>query len=499
MTDINDQAVGTDQAADLTVIGGGPGGYVAALRAAQLGAKVVLVEKDSLGGVCLNEGCIPTKTLVETASRYYELTRQQEYGITVRASKFDYAQAKSRQKKVVETLVRGVYQLLRGAKVRVLRGKGSFLDRQTLRVELNNGGVELLKARKMIIASGSQAASLPVPGLEKPGDGILFSRQALELDHVPKSMLVIGAGPVGLEFAQSFSRLGAEVTLIEALPSIAPTEDPDISRLLDRLLRRENISIMTGSRVIKVDELNRKLKRVTVMGENGKEEIDTEAVLVAVGRQPHTQDLGLDTIGIKTAQPEMPLPEGYHGAPGMRVARGSIPVNEYMETIVPGIFAVGDATGGWFLAHVASHQGEVAAENALGLSAVMDYRVIPRVIYTRPEVASVGLTETQAREKGYSVEIGRFPLAANGRSLTLGESLGMIKVVAEANSGKILGTHILAPEAGELISEASLAMHLKGNLDSIAGLIHPHPTLSEAVREGVLAALGRPLHTAPRR
>lgn len=487
-----------NQRFDVAVIGGGPGGYVAALRAAQLGATVALVEKGELGGVCLNEGCIPTKALIQTASRYHSLTRQQEYGIEVRDYSFDFPRARQRDQQVVKEMVRGVERLLRAAKVRIRNGTGRLLDRQTVGVALASGGMEQIRAERIILASGSVAATLPVPGLERPGNGILFNREALALAYVPKSILVIGAGPVGLEFVQILARLGAEVTLVEMLSTIAPAEDPEITRLLDRLLRRERIRIMTGCRVTKVEDAERGLKRATVTGEDGEQTVAVEAVLVAVGRRPNTDGLGLESVGIKTAGPDLKAMEGYGGVPGMRMARGAIPTNERMETVVPGIYAIGDVTGGWLLAHVASHQGEVAAENALGHASVMDYRVIPRVIYTQPEAASVGLTEAQAVEQGYDVRVGRFPLAGNGRALIMGESIGMAKIVADARTGEVLGGHLLGPEAGELLGEISMAIHLRMDLNNFAGLIHPHPTVSEAIRETALAGLGRPLHGAQR-
>ena len=495
---------GGDQMADVAVIGGGPGGYVAALRAAQLGGSVVLVERDAIGGVCLNEGCIPTKARIETAARLYELTRQQDFGIEVHDCAFDYARARQREVQVVQTLVRGVEQLLRTANVRVLRGSGRFLDRQTVEVKLNEGQTEQVKARKIIIATGSVPASPPVPGLEQTGDGILFNRQALELDHVPKSILVLGAGPVGLEFAQIYARLGAEVTLVEMLPSIAPTEDPELSRLLDRILRREKIKIMTGSRLTRVEEAEGGLKRATVAGQSGEQEVTAECILVAVGRRPNTEGLGPEAAGVQLVGTTTQMPAGYGGAKpsgplGIRIARGAIQVDDHMETNVPGIYAVGDVTGGWLLAHVAFQQGEVAAENALGHASTMDYKAVPRVIYTRPEVASVGLTEAQASESGRELKIGRFPLAANGRALTMGESVGLVKIVAEARYGEVLGIHILAPEAGEMLSETGMAMELEATLDEYARLMHPHPTVSETIREAALSALGRPLHIAAQR
>ena len=500
MSESTAQTPRAEQVADVAIVGAGPGGYVAALRAAQLGGRVVLIERGPVGGVCVNEGCIPTKARIETASRVWQLTHEQDFGIEVRDYSFDFSRARERENQVVQTLVKGIELLLRTAKVRLLRGSGRFLDQHTIEVALNEGGTEQVRARKVIIATGSVPSSPPVAGLEKAGDGILFNRQALELDHVPGSILVLGAGPVGLEFAQIFARLGSEVTLVEMLPSIAPTEDPDISRLLDRVLRKEGIKIMTGARLTHVEDA-RGLKRATITTQNGEEEVTAEYILVATGRRPDVEGLGLEAAGVELAQLAPGEPAGYGGVgqPGVRIARGAIGVDEYLRTNVPDIYAIGDVTGGWLLAHVAFQQGEIAAENALGTSNPMNYKVVPRVIYTRPEVASVGLTEAQAKEAGFEVRVGRFPLAANGRALGLGENIGLTKIVAEAKYGEVLGIHIIAPEAGELLGEVSMAMALEATLDEFAAVMHPHPTISETVRESALSALGRPLHVATQR
>jgi dihydrolipoamide dehydrogenase len=340
------------------------------------------------------------------------------------------------------------------------------------------GGTTVLEARKVILATGSVSARLPIPGAQLPG--VIDSNGALQLTRVPESMVIIGAGPIGLEFGTIFAALGARVTIIEMLPQILPTEDAEIASSLDKSLRRFKIQTLIHSQVKEILEgADGKRKVVALTGE-GEKSFDAEVVLVAVGRRPNLEDLGVEENGLRSS-------------------KKGIEVNAKMETNIPGVYAIGDVTGQWLLAHFASAQGEVAAENALGHDVQLDSRVIPRCVYTLPEVASVGLTEKEGQEAGYDLRIGRFPFAASGKAAVLGERTGFVKIIAEAQYGEVLGVHIFGPHATDLIGEAVLAMRLEGTAQDIAQAIHPHPTLTEALKEAALDVEGISLHIPPRK
>ncbi len=456
---------------DITVIGAGPGGYVAALRAAQLGAKVVVVERDKIGGVCLNWGCIPTKTLLRTAEVLKLAREAADYGVAVTDARLDWPAAQKRKDGVVRRLTGGVRLLLEKAGVRLLAGTAHFVSPTLLQVA-GEGGVEQVEAGHYVIATGSRPTPLPIPGLE--GTGILTSDAALSLESLPDSLLIVGAGPIGVEFATLFQACGAQVTLVEVLSRVLPTLDADLSAEVERALKKARVKVHTSSRVLRVEQCAGKYV-VAVQSASQEMSIEVDRVLLAVGRRPNQEDLGLPSLGVITE-------------------KAGIRVDKHMRTNVPHIYAVGDVTGGILLAHVAMHEGIIAAENALGHERVMDYNAVPSCVFTWPEVASVGLTEEAARQQGYDLRVGRFPFRANGKALAQGEHDGLVKVVADSKYGQVLGVHIAGPHASDLIQEGTLALMLECTLDELEATIHPHPTLSEALAEAALAAKGHALH-----
>ncbi len=462
---------------DVAVIGGGPAGYVAAIRAARLGARALLIENDALGGTCVNRGCIPTKALLHAV----ELKRLGEqaagYGITYGPPAVDVSRLMARKQEVVKQLVGGVGALMRANKVEVLAGAARLTGGRTADVRLADGSTETVSARAIILASGSVTAALPVPGAD--GQHVIDSDGALSLAEMPDSVVIVGGGVIGAEFACIFRGLGAEVTVIEMMPQLIPTEDADLAAALASFLKAQGVQVFTGAQV---QEMRQRDGGAEVLFQSGGEPKSArgQKVLVAVGRRPNTADLGLELAGA-------------------RLERGRVAVNERMETGVPGLYAAGDVTGGMLLAHKAMAEGEVAAENAAGMSARMDYRAVPRCLYTLPEIAAVGLTEQQAQDEGYDVSVGRFPFSASGRAATAGQRDGFVKVVADAGSGELLGVHIAGPQATELIAEAALALRMEATLADVAACIHAHPTLSEALREAALDASGGAIHIPPRR
>jgi dihydrolipoamide dehydrogenase len=463
---------------EIVIIGGGPGGYVAAIRAAQLGGRVVLIEKEELGGTCLNWGCIPTKALLRGAEILDLIEGGKEYGILAGAVSVDFAKLMARKDRAVKTLVGGVSGLMKANGIEVVKGTGKLVSPQRIEVVNSRQEKEVYQARKVIIATGSVSAEVPIPGAKLPG--VIDSYGALALKQVPESLVVIGAGPIGLEFGTVYAALGAKVTVLELLPQVLPSEDPEIAGVLEKTLRRFRIQALTGVKVKKIAEGPEGKLQVTAEAGGEEKAFPAQYVLMAVGRKPNVEGLGLEEAGVK-------------------FGKKGIEVNGRMETNVPGVYAIGDATGKWLLAHYASAQGEVAAKNALGREEHMDERVVPRCVYTIPEVASVGLKEQKAREEGYEVKVGRFPFSANGKAAILGERTGMVKIVADGKYGEILGVHIVGPHATDLIGEAVVAMRLEGTAADVGGAIHPHPTLSEAMMEAAFDVDGAAVHIPPRR
>ena len=460
---------------DVTVIGGGPGGYVAAIRAAQLGAKVLLVEKDQLGGTCLNRGCIPTKAMLADAKLYHQVKASS----VIRAEKLRIEMAKLLERKdgVVKTLRSGVGLLVKNYGITLAMGRAKFLDPRTIEVE-SDKGKEQFKTPKTIIATGSVSAQLPAVPVD--GKMVLTSTEMLNLSTVPKELIIIGGGYIGMEFACLFNGLGSKVTVVEMLPEILTTEDDEIARGLITLLKKRGIEIFTQTKV-KEAKVKANLVEVTVTTADGKEEVfKAGKALMAVGRSPYTEGLQLDKANV--------------------ALNGKfIRVNERMETSTPGIYAIGDVTGRQMLAHKASAEGVAAAENTMGGKATVDYSKIPNCIFTFPEIASIGLTERQAKEKGLQITVGRFPFMNNGRALATGGSDGMVKVIAEQSLGQIVGIHILGDHATDLIGGSTLAFALEATTEELGKTVQAHPTLMEAVAEASLDAMREAIHLPKKR
>ena len=458
--------------ADVAILGSGPGGYVAALRAAQLGAQVVLIEEDRIGGVCLNVGCIPTKALLRSAEVYRMFLGAEAFGLRLQGTVTpDWPAIQAAKEAIVRQLAQGVEKLLRKAVVQVIQGRGRFVSPRTLEVTTTDGA-QRIEAKNVVIATGSRPAQLPLPGMDLAG--VLDSTDVLALEALPRRLLIVGGGVVGVEFADIFSAFGVDVTVVEMLDRLLPQMDADLGRALAWTMGQRGIRFHLNSRVTHVDAVEGGLRAAVVTPE-GKEGIEADRILVAVGRRPNIEDLDLEAAGV-------------------RFDKTGISVDAEMRTNVPGVYAIGDVTGGALLAHVAMRGGEVAVENALGHAATFDQKTVPWCVYTNPEVASVGLTEAQAREQGWDVQVGRFPLNANAKALTYGETDGLVKVVSEARFGEMLGLHIVAPHASDLIHEGGLALALEATLDELVTMIHGHPTLGEAVREAVLEVRGGALH-----
>jgi len=449
----------------LAVIGAGPAGYVAAIRASQLGAEVVLIEKDRLGGTCTNRGCIPTKALLSIALSIRRLNELRSKGVVSGSFNIDYSKVFAGRDAVVNRLVRGIEYLLRKNGVKLIRGKARIVDKYV--VEIEESG-ELVRCDKLVIATGSSPSIVKVPGIDEVN--AVSGDDFITMNEVPSKLLVIGGGAVGVELAQIFRAFGSEVHVVEMMPHILPAMDGEVALTLQKVLSRDGISIHVNTVVSRFERVS---DGVVAHLSNGSK-VMVDRVVVAVGRRPNTSGLGLEGVGIALGR------------------RGEVLVNERMETNVPNIYAAGDVVGKYFLAYTAFEEGVVAAENALGLNSVVNYSALPIAIFTEPEVASVGLTEEDARKLG-DVKVGKFPFIANGRALTLGTYEGFVKVIADS-SGRILGAHIVGPEASELIHEIALVMRRGGTLHDLRDMLYVHPTLSEAVKEAALSALGRAIH-----
>jgi dihydrolipoamide dehydrogenase len=454
----------------VAVIGGGPGGYVAAIRAAQLGAEVTLIEKDAIGGTCLNVGCIPTKALLHTAELLNMAKEAAACGVTIKP-KLDFAKAQAHKAQVVAQLVEGVTGLLRLNKVSVLKGQASFVGAKKLSVLAADGSTQTLAFDRIIIATGSQSIVPPLPGMDNPS--CIDSTGALSLSTVPKSMLIIGGGVIGVEMASVYVSMGTKITIIEMMEQILPMMDVELTGYLRSILEQDGIQILTGAKVLSAEQKD-KLASLQVELDGQIQSFDAEKVLVSVGRRPDTASLNLEAAGVATE-------------------RGRIIVDAGLRTNVDGVFAIGDCTGGSMLAHVASVHGEIAAENAIGHFATYKADTLPSCVYTTPEFAGVGLNEQQAQAKGLDYVVGRFPLSSNGKTLVTGGQ-GIIKIIAGGKYGEVLGLSILGPRATDLITEAALAIELEATLDEIIATIHAHPTIGEAVREAAMAAQGRAIH-----
>jgi dihydrolipoamide dehydrogenase len=457
---------------DVVVVGTGPGGYVSAIRCAQLGLTVATVEDDRPGGVCLNWGCIPTKALLRNAEVVGLFHRAEEFGITLKGFEADYAQAIQRSRKVADRMAKGVEFLFRKNKIALFPGTGSLKSRTAVEVK-GKDGVQTLEGKAVILATGSEPKSLP--GVTIDEKTVISSNGAVRSEAKPRSLIVIGAGAVGMEFADVYAAYGVEVTVLEALPRVLPIEDEEVSAQIGRLFARRGITVRTGVKVGSVGAAKAGVT-VEVETEGRKEALSADLVLMAVGRAARTKGLGLEALGIA-------------------LERGFVKVSPTMETSVKGIYAIGDMAGRQMLAHKAMAEGVVAAEAIAGRSPrPVDYGNVPSCTYCRPQVASIGQTEAQARGNGREVTIGRFPFTANGKAVALGETEGFLKVVADKTTGELLGVHIVGAEATELIHEFAVGRTLEATLEEIIHTIHAHPTLSEAALEATLAALGQAIH-----
>lgn len=460
---------------DIVVIGAGPGGYVAAIRAAQLGYNTACVEEGNLGGVCLNIGCIPTKALLESAAMITHLGHAKDFGVTVGEIKTDLAQAVKRSRQVSERLVKGIGFLFKKNKVTHVAGRGRLAGKGKVEVTGKDGKKQTITAKHIIVATGSRPRDLPF--LKIDHDRVWDSTDAMMAQQPPKTLAIVGAGAIGCEFADVYAAFGTQVTIIEVADRILPLEDRDCSAVVEKSYRKRGMNVLTGTKLEKA-EIGKDGVKLTVKTPKGETQVvEAERVLSAIGRAPLVEDIGLKEAGVKLDE------------------RGFIAIDRQMKTNVEGIYAIGDVAGPPLLAHKGSHEGVQCVEAIHGdPHAGIDYGNIPNCTYCHPEVASVGLTEEQAREKGYDVEVGSFPWTANGRALTAGETEGFVKIIRDRKYSELLGAHIVGPHATELIAEFVVGRHLESTAEEMDRAIHPHPTLSEAIGEAALASLGHALH-----
>lgn len=455
----------------ITVLGAGPGGYVAALKSAQLGAEVTIIEEGEVGGTCLNWGCIPTKTLIASAEVLHKVKNAKSFGLELEGTITpNIEKIVERKNKVVGIQVKGIRGLFKSWGVRLVEGRGVIVDPKKIKVTLKDGSIEEVDTDKIIIATGSKPAQIPVFPFD--GTRILSSDHAINPDSIPKSLLIVGAGVIGCEFAFIYKQFGSEVTMVEMMPNAVSTEDEEIAQILERELRKNKIKLLTKTSVEKVDV---KEDGVAVQLSDGKT-IDAEKVLVSIGRAVNTRGIGLEDAGVNMGQ------------------RGEILVDNRMQTNVEGIFAIGDVVGGIMLAHLASKEGMVAAENAVGGSAEVNYNVVPAAIFTSPEIGSVGLREKQAAEKGIKYRVGRFQFRSLGKAHAMGEIAGLFKIIADEETDKILGAHIIGAHASDLIHEVAIAMEKGLTVKDIADTIHAHPTLAEGIMEAAEDVHGAAIH-----
>ncbi len=459
---------------DVVVLGAGPGGYVAAIRAAQLGLKTAIVEKDALGGVCLNIGCIPSKALLRNAEVAHTLkNRGKEFGFSFDNLDLDYKVAFKRSRQASDRLVKGVGFLMRKNDIEVVSGAGRLTGPKTLEVTLNEGGQRTLQTENTIIATGARPRS--IPGVEIDGERVITYIEAIMAEKLPEKAVIVGAGPIGVEFAYVWANYGVEVSLVEMLPHLLPNEDPEVSEVVEKAYKKLGIKYFIDAKVEKVEKGDRSVKVTLSTGD----EIEGDQVLIAIGFRPNVEDIGLEEAGVDLAE------------------NGGIAVDEGMRTNVPSVYAIGDvvAPENIMLAHVGSAMGVVAAETIAGHPTItLEYRMMPRCTYCQPQVASFGYTEAQARDAGYEINVGRFPFQPNGKALGLGEREGFVKIIADARYGEILGAHLVGPEVTELLPELTLARFAELTSEEIARNVHAHPTLSEAIMEAAHGVEGEPIN-----
>ena len=465
----------TENVYDLVVVGGGPGGYVAAIRAAQLGMKTAVVEAEHLGGICLNWGCIPTKALLRASELHHLMTRLEEFGLSAKDLTIDLAKIVERSRKVAGQLTGGIAHLLKKNKIDVVDGRGRLAGPGKLAVLLKDGSSQEISAPNIILATGARARDLP--GLEADGKLIWSYREAMVPDVLPKSLLVVGSGAIGIEFASFFNELGSDVTVVEVLDRVLPVEDAEISDFARQSFEKQGMAIHTGATVTALKRGKNTTTTTINLGDEGEKDFKFDRVIMAVGITGNIEDLGLEEAGVQ-------------------VDRGHVVINEWCETGSPGVYAIGDLAGPPWLAHKASHEGVLCVERIAGVEGLhpLDTTKIPGCTYCAPQVASVGLTEAAAIEAGYQVNVGRFPFMGNGKAIALGEAEGLVKTVFNAESGELLGAHMIGTEVTELIQGFTVARTLECTEADLVHTVFPHPTLSEMMHESVLDALGRVIH-----
>ena len=459
---------------DLIVLGSGPGGYPAAIRASQLGKKVAIIERETLGGICLNWGCIPTKALLKSAQVYEYAKHAADYGIEITDPKYNFGNIIKRSRGVADKMNKGIQFLMKKYKIEVIMGTGKLTGPQKIEVTAADGSKQTVEAKNIIIATGARARELP--SLKLDGKKVVGYRDAMNLPEQPKSLIIVGSGAIGTEFAYFYNSLGTKVTIVEFLPKIVPVEDDDISKELEKNFKKQGISIMLNSEVTKVDTSGTGVK-ATIKTQNGEEVLEADMVLSAVGISPNTENIGLETLGIKTD-------------------KGRIIVDGFQQTNVPGVYAIGDCTPHQALAHKASKEGVNAAEHLCGHKVEpIDYNNVPGCTYCTPEIASVGYTEKAAKEAGYELKIGKFPFVASGKAAAAGNTTGFVKIIYDAKYGELLGCHMIGDNVTELIAEVVVARKLETTGHEILNAIHPHPTMSEGVKEATAIAYGESTDT----
>ncbi len=454
---------------DVAVLGGGPGGYVAAIRAAQLGQSVCLVEKDELGGTCLNRGCIPTKALVASMEAYALARRLKEFGVEAKDISVDFRKMITRTNKIVSRLRAGVSFLLKRGKVNVVKGTGRLVAPGRIAVD-SEGASSEIRATNVIIATGSRPLVFPSFGYN--GNTVITSDEALDFSEVPESLLVVGGGVIGCELAFIFAGLGSKVTVVDIMPTVLPMEDPDVSDAIQASLKKHGVDVKCGVRIEKIMEVDGEVAAFLDSGE----QLIAKKALLSVGRKANSEGVGLEELGVEVNR------------------RGEIMVNDKMETNIPNLYAIGDVVGTIMLAHVASYEGITAAHNIAGEERHMSYDAIPGAIFTRPEVAVVGVNETQAKERGINVRTGKFPFRASGKALAMDQTDGFVKVIADADTDVIIGVHIVGPSATDLVPEPTLAVRTHMTIEEFANTVHAHPTLAESLVEAAEAVHGRSIH-----
>ena len=458
----------------VAVIGGGPGGYVAAIKAAMLGADVTVIEKRRVGGTCLNVGCIPTKALLASSSLISSIKESKNFGINIDGDiEVNFRVIMERKNKIVNHLISGIEFLFDKRGIKLVNGFGKLIEKNKVEVKKEDGSIEVIEADKIILANGSQPVILPM--FPYDGDTIITSDEALNLKEVPKSLLIVGGGVIGCEFGQFFKNLGTEVTIVEMVDQLLPLEDKDIAKQLQRQFKKDKIKVMTGIRIEKCEIIDNEV----IATLSNKKQVKAEKALLSIGRKPYLENSGVEDIGIE-------------------LDRGKIVVNENLETNIEGIYAIGDLINTPFLAHVASKEGIIAAQNAVsGKSKTLNYKAVPRCVYTEPEVAGVGITEKELQEKGIEYNIGQFDFRALGKAQAIGQFQGFIKILSDKED-KIIGASIVGPHATDLLTELSLAVHLGLTVEQVGDVIHAHPTLSEGIMEALHDVHGECIHKAPK-